>query len=134
MIDCRITLNQGAIEEIYNKAHAALISTAQALQDNVVDHDLMPYYAGPGGGESEKSTFVYGEGNDKAIIYCPAYYSKWNYFKDVCWYTQEPFRRYVNPNAQGHWWDAYRDGKANGFDVTQTFRKYMTIYFGGGGG
>ena len=128
MITCKVTIDQAALQQIYEKADRAIVMTAEDLQADVEKHDLMPYYSG----ESEKGTFVKPAGDRKAVIMTPAYYAKWNYFKDICWYTQEPFRKTHNKNAQGHWWDAYLDGKAYGFDIAKSFKKNMTILFGGG--
>lgn len=100
----KITLNQVNINMINESARLALIETAEAIKNDLIQSQTMPFDTGT---MQNDSTFV----DDRKIIKgVVKIVSDTPYARRMYFHPEYNFNKKKNPNAGGRWFDTYIDG------------------------
>lgn len=122
-VSSRVTINTQKIKQLTRAQITALEQTAEALHSEVVQAQVIPRDTGD---LQNENTFVdFSESSKgKASLVSSTPYARRLYF-----HPEYDYQTHENPNAKGHWYEDWIDGKEKDFAK----RKFQEFYRRAGG-
>lgn len=122
-VSSRVTINTQKIKQLTRAQIIALEQTAEALHTEIVQAQVMPRDTGD---LQNENTFVDSSESSKGKV---SLVSSTPYARRLYYHPEYDFQTHENPNAKGHWYEDWIDGKEKDFAK----KKFQEFYRRAGG-
>lgn len=111
-------VNNAKLKQINAAAEIALIQTAEAVKNDLIQSQTMPFDTGY---LQNNSTYVDSSNSSRGVV---SIISDTPYARRLYFHPEYNFKRTNNPNAGGMWFEPYINGNKKDF-VKDTFKGFM---------
>lgn len=116
-VSSKVTINTKKIRQLTKAQITALEQTGEALHTEVVQAQVMPRDTG---NLQNESTFVDYSNSLRGKV---SLVSSTPYARRLYYHPEFDFKKTENPNAKGHWYEDWIDGKEKDF-VTNAYKEF----------
>lgn len=118
-VDSKVIINHRVLKQITKDAQVSLEKTAEALETEVIQSQVIPFDTGNLQGESFFIDYTEFELGKVALVHNTPYARRLYFHPEYNFQTTE------NPNARGEWYEDWLEGGEKADFAPKTFAQFM---------